>query len=45
MMLVQTMFDVPKIFPSNRNAATSDARVVIPATKMEKKISLVKWIW
>jgi hypothetical protein len=42
MMLAQTMFEAPKIFPSNRKAATSAARVVIPATNTENKRYLFK---
>ena len=39
-MLAQTMFEAPKMLPSRRNAATSAARVVIPATNMENKTYL-----
>jgi hypothetical protein len=38
MMLDHTIFDVPKICPTNRNAETSDARVVMPDIKTDIRI-------
>ncbi len=37
-MLDQTMFDVPKMCPTSRNADTSAARVVMPDTNTDISI-------